>query len=709
MDEHRFTDPELRAALARLEAAENAVGDARRILLRLQAQAAPSAPQGPSLDHTTTPPAPQQDPLTRQDPRAPQGPPIQSGPPRQPAPAMYQTSPVRSYPGPPRPSSAPPQPASLRRPDQSDRVRLTLEQKVIRGIAVGGSLITIIGVALLIALAIQSGWLGPLGRVIGTAVFGALLLAAGFWLHTRKEASTAGVTALVTTSYLVFSLLVFALVHWLVWWPELLGAVTLVIIHVGFLGLARFLNLAWLSYAVAIFGGVLAIVSQTHHPASWVVALLPLLTLAVTFRSGWIWPRVFSGIATIVLLLTAVNISPPDESPLWNALATVSFLAFVALGISDRFPVQAADRPDSPGQSQPGAPMTAQYWQSRRQNHSAQVQPRSLTAELDRNHVLLLIPGFILLIQLVLTHSSWFVWLVPALALIMTGIGWHAHRKVESLIGLSALPASLVFLWAVEPPVGPLQPSAPAAVLGLYLLFALALVAWLSTTDRLGRLPWVVWLAGLVIMTGTWAGHATGRFPWWLTSGAAAVLAALLMLLIALCLARYRTFHIFPVWARVLGAVAILYFSTLVIVTLSTFLGQLLAASAGMWLGYLFGHAAVSGAWMILGAVVLLARTPLDNRTELGIGVLLATAATIKLVFFDLSALSGVPRVIAFLVCGVVLLVIAALRGRRSSNEETGPGPAPSPGGHSAGEAIPPATGPAQQHPASNTPPPQLD
>lgn len=691
MDEHRFTDPDLRAALAKLDAAESAVGDARRILIRLQTRA---APQGPPPDRSLTPPPPRQDP---------------QGPPRQPVPAMSQAPLSRPYPVPPRPPSAPPQPASPRRADHPDRVPLTLEQKVIRGIAVGGSLITIIGVALLIALAIQSGWLGPLGRVIGTAVFGALLLAAGFWLHTRKAASTAGITALVTTSYLVFSLLVFALVHWMMWWPELLGAVALVIIHLGFLGLARYLNLAWLSYAVAIFGGVLAIVSQTHHPASWVVALLPLLTLAATFRSGWIWPRVFSGIATIILLPTAVNISPPDESPWWNALATISFLAFVILGVIDRFPAPAINHTASPGQPQPGSRMTAQYWQSRRQHHTAQAQSPSLAAELDRNHALLMVPVFILLIQLALTHSSWFVWLVPALSLLMTGIGWQAHRKVETLVGLSALPASLVFLWVAEPPVGPLQPEAPAAVLGLYLLLAMALVAWLSTTDRLGRLPWAVWLAGLVILTSTWAGHATGRFPWWLTSGAAAILAILLMLLIALCLARYRAFTIFPAWARVLGAVAILYFSTLVIVTLSTFLGHLLAASEGMWLGYLFGHAAVSGSWMILGAVVLLARTPLDSRTELGIGVLLAAAATLKLVFFDLSALSGVPRVIAFLVCGVALLVIAALRGRRASPDEAGPDPAPSADGNSDAAAVPPVTGPEPQHPGGNRLPPQLD
>lgn len=590
------------------------------------------------------------------------------------------------------------------KPPQPGREPLPLEQKVIRGIAIGGAIITIIGVGLLIALAIQSGWLGPLGRVIGTAAFGALLLAAGLWLNSRRAESTAGVTALVTTSYLVFSLLVYTLVHWLSWWPELAGALVLVVIHVVYLGFSRRLNLVWLSYAVAIVGGFLAIFSQTYNPASWVTAVLPLLTLAATFRAGWLWTRVFSGIGTILLLIAGVNIALSDVPLWWNTLATVSFLAFLIIGVIDRFPAQeSGGNPPTP--QQPGEPMTAQYWQYRRQGPAPRSQPGPAAPVIDRNHFLLLIPTLILLVQLQFTSSSMFVWLVPILALVMVGIGWQSRRDLETIVGVCALPVSFVFIWAAGPPMGPLQPWTSSVILGLYLVLAMGLVAWLSGANRFGQLPWVVWLVALLIMTGPWAGDVMGRAPLWLTGYAAAPLAILLAGLIALCLIRYRAFGIFPVWAQVIGGVVILHLSTLVIVTLTTFLGDLVAGSAGMWLGYLLGHAAVSAAWMILGAVVLLARTPLDNRTELGIGVLLAAAATIKLVFFDLSALSGVPRVIAFLVCGVALLVIAAVRGRRTSSHSDGPGSAAGPADQNTRvETAPAATAGATDSPAARSP-----
>lgn len=113
------------------------------------------------------------------------------------------------------------------------------------------------------------------------------------------------------------------------------------------------------------------------------------------------------------------------------------------------------------------------------------------------------------------------------------------------------------------------------------------------------------------------------------------------------------------------------------LVTAATWLGSLLAGNQGMWLGYLTGHALVSTLWMVLAAWILLAAKGVSARASLGAGVVLAVAGVIKLIFFDLGTLEGLPRAMAFLVSGVALLTIAALRTRRTRSAEESRGPDP--------------------------------
>ena len=117
-------------------------------------------------------------------------------------------------------------------------------------------------------------------------------------------------------------------------------------------------------------------------------------------------------------------------------------------------------------------------------------------------------------------------------------------------------------------------------------------------------------------------------------------------------------------WAQVVLAVAGLHLSMVAIVTAATWLGNILAGTSGMWLGYLIGHALVSILWMILAAWILLAAPGLTDRASLGAGMVLAAAGVVKLVFFDLGTLEGLPRALAFLVSGIALLAMASLRTR---------------------------------------------
>ena len=74
--------------------------------------------------------------------------------------------------------------------------------------------------------------------------------------------------------------------------------------------------------------------------------------------------------------------------------------------------------------------------------------------------------------------------------------------------------------------------------------------------------------------------------------------------------------------------------------------------------GFLVGHALSTVAWMALAATLLvrgLGRSA-DAGTAVRAGLGLAAIAVGKLLFFDLSALSGLSRVLSFIVAGILLL-----------------------------------------------------
>ena len=104
----------------------------------------------------------------------------------------------------------------------------------------------------------------------------------------------------------------------------------------------------------------------------------------------------------------------------------------------------------------------------------------------------------------------------------------------------------------------------------------------------------------------------------------------------------------------------------LAIVSIATYLGGLSGNVKG---GYLIGHATVSVLWMLLACYVLLRARFLSRQASLIVGLVLAFASIGKLMFFDFGNLHGLPRVAAFIISGVVLLAIAALRNRQSSNK----------------------------------------
>lgn len=80
--------------------------------------------------------------------------------------------------------------------------------------------------------------------------------------------------------------------------------------------------------------------------------------------------------------------------------------------------------------------------------------------------------------------------------------------------------------------------------------------------------------------------------------------------------------------------------------------------------GFVIGHCAATILWMVVATAALLyglrnlSRSAAVAKVALGSGLLVTAAALVKLFLFDLATLDGLVRVAAFLVVGVLLLVV---------------------------------------------------
>jgi uncharacterized membrane protein len=97
--------------------------------------------------------------------------------------------------------------------------------------------------------------------------------------------------------------------------------------------------------------------------------------------------------------------------------------------------------------------------------------------------------------------------------------------------------------------------------------------------------------------------------------------------------------------------------------------------------GFYGGHAVATAAWTALGAVLItvVARRSRNRELWVRLGLGLIAVAIAKLFLFDLSALSGLFRVVAFVVTGLIVLVLGVAYSRATEDETEPPGPPPGP------------------------------
>ncbi|MCX2948481.1 DUF2339 domain-containing protein [Lentzea sp. NEAU-D7] len=480
---------------------------------------------------------------------------------------------------------------------------------------VGGA-ITVLGFVLLLVLAVQRGWLGPMPRVIGGAVFSGALVGIGMWLH-RNPAGRTGAMALTFTGFAGLYLDVIAATSLYGYLPESAGLV--VGLAVAAAGVA--LALKWDSQALAVtVVAACALCSPiiTEGFTVLLVGFLLVLKMASTpvqIKRDWPGLAIAGGFPPILAsLLTTANAIPRSYE--WTVVGIAA--ATTVVGIAVAF-LTIRKRPDD-------IVAVALI--------AGSALPALFATTLLENPANSILAGAVAAVLLA-------IWMVPdlprgfttaagaagMLALFQTTvIALDGNVRTAIVLAEAVL---LAFLAARLNRKSALVGSVAFGVLGFFMTIGQAVpITWLVEEPRFfNDVEPGDYAAGLV--TAVVLVVFAAILPW----------AALKMQVL-----REPAKHPFP-W--IVSGLVLLYGAA----------GAVLCAAllvSPNETGFLFGHSMVTVSWTV-AALFLLVRG-INNKALRISGLVLVGAAVVKLVLFDLSALDGVARVLAFLGAGLVLL-----------------------------------------------------
>jgi uncharacterized membrane protein len=548
---------------------------------------------------------------------------VATAPPPAPAP-VPATMPVQSPPPPqqawPQPPPAQPWPQAPQQwPAPVPQPRETLFEKLGKDGAgskllawVGGA-ITVLGFVLLLILAIQRGWLGPMPRVIGGAVFSGALVGIGMWLHRNPHGRT-GAFALAATGFAGLYLDVIAATSLY----EYLSPGAGLVVGLGVAAAGVVLALRWDSQTLAV--GVVAACAicspiLTEGFTVLLVGFLLVLKMAgtpVQLQRRWPGLAVAGGIPPIIAsLLTTAHAVPADFE--WTVVGVAG--ATTAVGIVVALLTVW---------KRPGDVVAVGLV-------AGSALPAMFATTLLEDPANSILAGAVAAVLLA-------IWMVPDLprtfttAAGATGMLALFQTTVIALDGnvrtavVLAEAVLLAFLAARLAKKSALVGSIAFGVVGFLMTVSQAVpVSWLLDEPR--YVSSGDYAAGLVtaLVLGVFAATA----PW----------AALKMQVL-----REPARHPFP-W--IVAGLVLLYGAA----------GAVLCAALLVSpdeAGFLFGHSVVTVSWTI--AALFLLVKGINNKALRISGLILVGAAVLKLVLFDLAALDGIARVLAFLGAGLVLL-----------------------------------------------------
>ncbi|MEV6830944.1 DUF2339 domain-containing protein [Amycolatopsis sp. NPDC051102] len=526
---------------------------------------------------------------------------------------------------PPRPQYVPPPqypPASsMPAPRQTLGEKLGKEGAGSRVLAWVGGAVTLLGVVLLLVLAVQRGWLGPLPRVLVGAGFGLALTGTGVWLH-RKPAGRTGAFALAATGIATLYL-------------DAVAATTLY----GFLPV-----LAGLAAGLAVAVGGLLVAVRWESP---------LLAAAVVVGCVVCAPMIVRGFTpelVTFLLMVQLATAPVQLRRDWSSLTLAagvppllaSVISTAVLGGGGSWANTAAA-----GGAGVAGVVLALIVLRRRENDPAALAVLA-TAVLPT------------LIAAVLLPKAQAVPVTAAAGVVLLGV-WATQRFWRGFAGqVAGLAGLLAILQATVTQFD--GPARAGVLLGEALLLVVAAVGGRNRGALAAALGFAV-IGGLVgvVFDVTPALLIVPRDrPVAVLTGGLAVAALILAVSVVLpwAAARLKVFRgpadDLPIW--LLAGVSALYGAAGVVLC-----GALLAVPGRT--GFLLGHALITVSWTVAALVLLL--RGIDVAGLRVTGLVLVGAAVLKLVLFDLSALDGLARVGAFLGAGLVLLAAGTRYARR--------------------------------------------
>lgn len=547
----------------------------------------------------------------------PAGPPLyqQAPPPPWVAPQPYVQAPMppgRPVTPPPASWPPPPRPGLLDREGASGRL-----------LAWVGGTVTLLGVVLLMVLAVQRGWLGPVPRVITGAVLGLVMIGLAVRVHRLTGGRTGALALMATgTAALYLDVIAATTLYDLLALPA--GLVVGLAVAAGGLVFADRWREEVLA-VTAVAGAALFALALTGLTAPELVAFVLVLQVAATpvqLRRGWAGLALTGALPPVLAGFLCGIIAAIEGHSATTVMAAVAVAivggAVAVLGtvVGERLPrgVSAAMLALAPGPAllvatllgrwpatllaAAVAAVAAAMWAVRRLDRDLRAVAGAIGAVAAFEATVLAFDGFGLTIALL------------AEAIVLAVAAWRLGRDgVLVAAGCFLLTGGLYALAGDLPPEslllhGPLvdggRPGLTSA-LGVSVLLMLAAAGWALAAHRRERL---------------------GSAEW-------------------------------PLWVIIIGVV--LYGEVGAILSTS----QLIVATDG---GFVAGHAAVTVSWTV-AALVLLVRG-IRSKPLRATGFGLVGAALFKLVAFDLASLDGVARVVTFLGAGLVLLAAGTLYAR---------------------------------------------
>ncbi|MEN3123740.1 DUF2339 domain-containing protein [Janibacter sp. LM] len=481
-------------------------------------------------------------------------------------------------------------------------------------LAVVGAAITLIGVAFLLALAIQMGYFGPVARVVSGALLAGALVGAAV-LVRRRPAGTVGALGLASTGIATAYLDVLAVTYVYAWVPLAVGMVLAGLIALGGVLLAR----AWdsqLLATIAVLGvALMAPFVGIDHGLLTGAFLLVLTAATWPAHIGRRWHVLEAARIVPTALFLSVLAVAAERAGLAALLAVL--LALLVVG-STLAGARTARLPDQLGVLLPVGIAPAVF--------------AGLAAD-DRwvGAGLLVVATCLLVLVAVLADQT------P---------GTPIHLRLQEIALATAGVTSLLTAlrpvtsgeWAVLAIVGTALVWAVTALVSRHVatLVVASCLAALATIAGLSLLPFVVLRGEAGFIGGAQLASAIG-------------LVALHLVLARALTGRAPALE--PALPRALVAIAVLSAGAAVVLG-GALLGSAVDDARG---GFTAGQTGATVLWMAIAATLLL-RGLRGSAVAVPAGLALAALAVGKLLFFDLSFLSGIPRVLSFIVAGLLLL-----------------------------------------------------